>query len=335
VRIFIYEYLTAQGIGQSPDSPDHGMYLEGRAMRDAAIEDFARIPGTEAFSFPDGAAAVSRESFEEMCGRSDWTLLIAPAFDGCLTQLAESVLRVGGRLLGSPVDAIQLTSDKLSLFEHWRQHNIPTPATTEREPTACEAFPVVWKPRDGAGSTATFFLNSANDVVRAKAVVAAEKYPGPMILQQFVPGQAVSIAFLCGPNGNVPLLPASQLLSDDGRFSYRGGEIPLSPELVGRVVRLGQRAVDCVTGLLGYIGVDLVLGPIENGTRDYAIEINPRLTTSYVGLRVLADFNLAKAMLQAATDGIRDPLKFKTNGIRFRPNGVVEELSNGIRNSSK
>jgi predicted ATP-grasp superfamily ATP-dependent carboligase len=335
VRIFIYEFLTAQGVGQSPKSPDHGMYLEGRAMRDAVVEDFARIPGTDAFSFPDDAAPISRESFEELCGRSDWTLLIAPAFNGCLTQLAESVLRVGGRLLGSSVDAIQLTSDKFSLFNRWGENNIPTPATTEREPTACEAFPVVWKPRDGAGSTATFFLNSANDVVRAKAVVAAENYRGPMILQQFVPGQAASIAFLCGPNGNLPLLPASQSLSDDGRFYYRGGEIPFPPELARRAVRLGQQAVDCVPALRGFIGVDLVLGSVEDGTQDYAIEINPRLTTSYVGLRSLADFNLAEAMLHAATDGIRDPLKFKADKIRFRPNGVVEERSSGNKNASE
>ena len=50
-------------------------------------------------------------------------------------------------------------------------------------------------------------------------------------------------------------------------------------------------------GLSGYVGVDVVLG---NDGRDWAIEINPRLTTSYVGLRALAGFNLAEAMLAVA-----------------------------------
>ena len=43
----------------------------------------------------------------------------------------------------------RLTSDKLALADRWRAHGVPTPATTARAPTACEAFPVVWKPRDG------------------------------------------------------------------------------------------------------------------------------------------------------------------------------------------
>ncbi|HEV3384655.1 MAG TPA: ATP-grasp domain-containing protein, partial [Gemmata sp.] len=227
MRIFIYEYMTSLGIGQSPDSPEHGMYLEGRAMRDALIEDFSSIPGTEVFAFRDDEAPVEQPFFAEKCKGSDWTILVAPAFDNCLYNLAETCRQAGGRLLGPSLEAIRLTSDKLLLFNHWRRHNVPTPATTEREPTGCEAFPLVWKPCDGAGSTMTFLLNSAQDVVRAKAVIAAEKYRGPMILQEFVCGQAASIAFLCGPCGNFPLLPALQLLSQDGRFSYLGGEIPL------------------------------------------------------------------------------------------------------------
>jgi predicted ATP-grasp superfamily ATP-dependent carboligase len=324
MRIFIYEFLTASGLGQSPDSPSHGMYLEGRAMRDAVVEDFARIPETTVFAFPDEAAPVSLELLEEECGRSEWTLLIAPAFDECHSQLAELVQREGGRLLGPAPAAIRLTSDKLSLFHHWRKHDVPTPAATEREPTACEAFPLVWKPRDGAGSCNTFLLGSAMDVERVKAVIGPQSHRGPMILQEFIPGRPASIAFLCGPGGNVPLLPASQLLSTDGRFTYQGGEIPLRSALANRAVILGQRAVDCIPGLLGYVGVDLVLGPANNGSRDHAIEINPRLTTSYVGLRRLACFNMAEAMLAVAM-GAGVSLKWKGTPITFTPHGLVED----------
>jgi tyramine---L-glutamate ligase len=326
MHVFIYEYLTARGLGRAAGSPDHSMYLEGRAMRDAVVEDFKGIPEIDVFAFPDEAAPVTQEYFTEMCRASEWTLVIAPAFDDCLARYAESVERAGGRLLGPSLDAIRLTSDKLSLSSHWRQHDIPTPATTEREPTACEAFPVVWKPRDGAGSTMTFLLTSARDVVRAQAVVAADDYLGPMILQEFIPGHAASIAFLCGPTGNVPLLPASQLISDDGRFAYLGGEVPLPRDLANRALRLGQRAVDCVAGLMGYIGVDLVLGQAENGMQDYAIEINPRLTTSYVGLRELAEFNMAEAMLQVATNTLSVPLHWKSERIRFGSTGSIEQL---------
>src|SRR5207249_11002747 len=126
-----------------------------------------------------------------------------------------------------------------------------TPATSEREPTACEAFPVVWKPRDGAGSTDTFLIRDQFELAQALALRNPRR---PMILQEFVQGQAASVAFLCGPHGHLPLLPTFQLLSDDGRFKYQGGELPIPPELAERAVRLGRRAVECVPGLLGYVG---------------------------------------------------------------------------------
>jgi tyramine---L-glutamate ligase len=312
MTVFVYEHFTSGGTAPEPGSPEHGLYLEGRAMRDAVAADFRRIPGVEVIVCPEGQLP------REPC----WYLAIAPETDGWLPTLVEKAVRAGHRLLGSSLDAIVLTADKLALAGHWREHGIPRPATTDREPTACEAFPVVWKPRDGAGSTATFLLNSALDVARAKAHRAAE-HTGPMILQEFVPGQAASVAFLCGPAGNVPLLPAFQSLSDDGRFKYLGGKLPIPLDLAGRVVRLGQRAVDCVPGLLGYVGVDLVLGDGADGSRDFAIEINPRLTTSYVGLRALADFNIAEAMLQVATGELRGPLRWKSGCVRFSPEGAV------------
>ena len=97
---------------------------------------------------------------------------------------------------------------------------------------------MVWKPRDGCGSTATFLLNDAFDVARAKAT---REHAGTMILQEFVPGRAASVAYLCGPNGNVPLIPTFQHLSTDGRFHYRGGELPIPPGLAERASNLGAK----------------------------------------------------------------------------------------------
>jgi len=47
--------------------------------------------------------------------------------------------------------------------------------------------------------------------------------------------------------------------------------------------------------LRGYVGVDLVL----SANAAFVVDINPRLTTSYVGLRKVAHFNLAEALLDA------------------------------------
>ena len=304
MRVSIYEYMTATGTGREPGSPDHGMYLEGRAMRDALTADLARIPAN---AVPSTAS---------------WSIVIAPESDNILANLAADSIAAGNCFLGPSLEAIRLTSDKLRLAEHWRAHGIPTPATTEREPTACDAFPFVWKPRDGAGSTDTFLIRDRFALAAARATCDPQR---PMILQEFVPGRAASVAFLCGPRGHVPLLPAFQLLSDDGRFKYAGGELPIPLELAARAVKLGRRAVACVPGLLGYVGVDLVLGDAPNGERDFAFEINPRLTTSYIGLRALADFNMVEAMLCVAASELVVP-RWKPGRVRFDSGGAVEPL---------
>jgi predicted ATP-grasp superfamily ATP-dependent carboligase len=145
-----------------------------------------------------------------------------------------------------------------------------------------------------------------------------------MIVQQYVPGFAASVAFLIGPAQTIPLVPCQQLLSADGCFAYLGGRLPIVPTLAGRALRIATAAVRCVPGLLGYVGVDVVLG--DDG-RDWAIEINPRLTTSYVGLRALARFNLAKAMLATVQDRPLPPIAWHDRQLEFTPDGRVFDVA--------
>ena len=75
---------------------------------------------------------------------------------------------------------------------------------------------------------------------------------------------------------------------------------------------------------MGYVGVDLVLGDNADGNGDRVIEINPRLTTSYVGLRAAAQANLAAAMLAAAEDR-RPDMRFSPKSLQFDADGTVRE----------
>jgi predicted ATP-grasp superfamily ATP-dependent carboligase len=70
------------------------------------------------------------------------------------------------------------------------------------------------------------------------------------------------------------------------------------------------------------LGVDLVLGHDPSGSDDVVIEINPRLTTSYVGLRALSDGNLAAAMLAIAA-GHDVELSWQEGSIEFEAAGRV------------
>ena len=48
-------------------------------------------------------------------------------------------------------------------------------------------------------------------------------------------------------------------------------------------------------GLQGFVGVDLIINNEE--VKVYLLELNSRFTTSYVGLQKIADFNIAKSVI--------------------------------------
>src|SRR5688572_19604624 len=83
-RVFVYEYLTALGIGRDPESPEHSLYREGRAMRDAVAEDIGRLPGFEVVTLDDVAAGVEEQRFQEAAGSVEYSLVIAPESDSIL-----------------------------------------------------------------------------------------------------------------------------------------------------------------------------------------------------------------------------------------------------------
>ena len=89
-------------------------------------------------------------------------------------------------------------------------------------------YPVVCKPRSGAGSQATFL---ARDAAELSTPVAETEWPGERIVQPFVSGLPVSTALIVGKTNTIALLPAAQVLSKDGRFQYHGGVVPL-PEVL-------------------------------------------------------------------------------------------------------
>ena len=291
-------------------------------MLSAIATDFAMIDGVDvstplAPTFPSIAGVSrrapvnSREQFEEAVREADAAVIVAPEFDRRLVEFSEIVVLEGRRLLGCAPDAIRLTGDKLALAEHWLARGMSTP-TTRLASDAPPSFPAVLKPRFGAGSQAIRLIESARDWPAARRESTRETPGSEFIVQPYVPGKPCSIAFLVGPDGAVPLLPGEQILSNDGRFHYRGGRFSLSSDEADRAIAVGRRAIAGIPGLGGWIGVDLVLGE-----RDVAIEINPRLTTSYIGLRRMTQVNLAKVWLRLHRGASVGPIVWEKEPIEF------------------
>lgn len=316
-RVFVYEHVTATT--PKPDPAD-SLYREGRAMRDAIIEDLQAVPGLEVVSFSNDATIKDFDSLVRTC---DAALIVAPELEGILESLVRRVEAVGVPLLGPSAEAIKLTADKIATTSWWKSHGIASPFSELACDWSAIRVPCVIKPRDGAGSTATYYCHDVASFLRSRQD-AYDHSPSEPIACDYVEGFAVSVSFLIGPVGVVPLLPTFQHVSPQTHFRYDGGELPIPPKLARHAVALGSHAISCVPGLHGYVGVDLVLGDAEDGTQDFAIEINPRLTTSYVGLRGLANTNLAGAFLDVCSGKVPGRIDWKPGRIRFRADGSVD-----------
>jgi predicted ATP-grasp superfamily ATP-dependent carboligase len=128
---------------------------------------------------------------------------------------------------------------------------------------------------------------------------------------------------ISGPTETVLLPGGKQHLSREERFQYQGGAFPLHPVLQQRAQQLVEQCVAALPRTVGYFSIDLLL--CELPEHDCIIEINPRLTTSYIGLRSLCKNNLALAMWNAAQgvaielDWSHDALMFTADGNVFNP----------------
>lgn len=346
--MFIFEFVTGGGF-LAPGSPPPPVSLvrEGRAMLSAVVTDLLTISAVDILwdhrlqrlDFDPNSVGLHsvansdqwRLALERCLAESTEALIIAPEFDRLLLNVVQQAEARGVRLLSPDARFVELTSNKYLTWSALTQAGVPTPTPTVRTPedaaqAGCageghvskQAFEVllgrdcIWKPIDGAGSL---------HVTRFPHGATFGQLKPNGILQPFLPGRAASVSALCGPKQVELLPPFWQQLNHD--FNYQGGESISDPQLIQRAHALAARAIDALPRARGYIGVDLVLGAAQDGRDDAVIEVNPRLTTSYVGLRHMCNENLAAAMV-AIAKGKPSTLTFRAGKIRFGADGTLD-----------
>ena len=357
MRVFIYEAITAGAVWTHGAAlePGESLFAEGLAMLRAVTEDFAAMEGVEVWGLRDAryaefelprrvvviqSAAQERAEFQRLANSCDWALIIAPELDGILEERVAWLQGTSARLLSPSGEFVTIASSKQSTAEQLSGRGVPVPAQVGvQEPYA---FPLVLKRDDGAGSMGMRLIHnreeleafgyrfppSANSAPLRDAQLQfrsitqrrrERRENAKYRLERFCPGLPASVAILCGPAGSVTLQPCEQRL-DHSSFEYLGGSTPLRPGLAERAKSLALAAISAMPPTTGYVGVDLVLGEQADGGQDVVIEINPRLTTSYVGLRQACRQNLAQAMLDVACGRPVD-LSFREERVEFLADG--------------
>jgi predicted ATP-grasp superfamily ATP-dependent carboligase len=185
---------------------------------------------------------------------------------------------------------------------------------------------LVVKPLDGAGSQATYLLNDQQtlDALLVNLPIHHGRERSWRI-ETFQEGDPVSVLALCGP-AVISLLPTCyQRIKFGTTIKYHGGAYPLPAGLSWRAECIARYVLASLPEPSGFIGIDMVLGDDLEGREDSVIEVNPRLTTSYVVLRAASRTNLAQALLDVAA-GKPPDLSFDETPLEFDPDGTVRPL---------
>ena len=286
LRVFVCEFVT--GGGMRGEAPSPSLAREGTMMRDALIRDLSDLgcavitshddrlrPAPRAQSTPVANGEDAWRLWREIAEDCDAAWLVAPETGGALARLTALARDACGEVVGPDEDAIRIASSKKLTAERLLSRGVTTPPVWRPgETPAGAAGPFVSKPDDGAGCEATRLWR------RRPAEI---ELPDDHVVQSFVDGEHASLTVLT-VDGVTRLLAVNRqhLTVEDGAFAVRGLSIAAVDDR-GRAAggargRSRSRPARPFRHLWRSTSSFGSAGPV-------VIEVNPRLTTAYVGLR--------------------------------------------------
>jgi len=325
--IFIFEFVSGGGFSQVeiPSS----LFCEGFAMLRSIIEDFknlgfhittlldSRIEFLSHYMKVDVVKSVELEEdflkkYTDCVRSSNYCFVIAPEFSNILYNLTKIVKTNKKKLLSIDLNGVKLGASKLETYKFFNANGINTPESY-RIPVKGNNLDINWilqkcdqlnssiviKPDDGAGSESVFYFEKKDDVLQFferfnKTFDINRKY----ILQEYIEGDPMSVSIINDQtlektNENIlKILSINaqnlQITDPPMESSYLGGSTPVEQfEQLRSQIEDILRCVD-LSAFKGYFGIDFVKKTDDSLS---FIEINPRLTTSYVGIRNVLEFN--------------------------------------------
>jgi len=274
MKILIAEYAVGAGINE--------YMLEGRAMLGTLVRSFAAC-GHEVLypssgAIIDSGTAVETGGFEDTLAQlsksCDAGLVIAP--DELLGDLTE-IIEENTTNLGCPSDAVRLCADKLKSTRRLAGENVPVPLTIGEGEYEGD---FVIKPRFGCAS---------EGIHRSKKGVLKDGF----IATEFINGEHLSASVITGKT-QLLLTVNRQLIKIGDKISYEGGMVPYLCNREKEIADIAKKTTK-VLGCRGYAGVDIVLAD-----KPYVVDINPRPTTSLIGITRVMKVQIADLILKSA-----------------------------------
>jgi predicted ATP-grasp superfamily ATP-dependent carboligase len=244
--------------------------------------------------------------------KSTFCFIIAPEFSKHLYNLTKIAKNLNKKILSIDLSGVWLGTSKLETYKYFIANKVNTPKSYKIPLKGGEmdvdfilqkfdqlGSSIIMKPEDGAGSELIYHFTTKDQILllfeRAKANFdIARSY----IVQEFIDGDDLSISIINRTNSEkindrdqiILSINAQNVQNIDSNKDsyYLGGFTPVENYKVLRnKFEKILKSMD-LTSFQGYFGIDFIK-KADNSI--YFIEINPRLTTSYIGIRNILDFN--------------------------------------------
>ena len=311
MRILVCEFVTGGGLRDH--DPPAALVREGDMMLWALVKDLVALPGHEIWTtrddrLPDAQAGAYVQKVR--VGQSVWSTLgqllpsvdvfwpIAPECDGALERLCALARRIGCRVIASDPQSLAISASKLATSDNLTRHGLPAVTTWRTNQIGKSPTGWVAKPDNGAGCEETHYFKERRTLEDWLSQLATDRR---FVVQPYVQGEPVSLSFLCR-DGNMWLMSCNRqrISLRGGRIHYDGSDVSAFETKRGRFEPLAEAIAKAMPGLWGYIGADVIDTP--QGPK--VLEINPRLTTSYVALGRSIGINPAEQVLALLDNGI-------------------------------
>lgn len=308
MKVLLFEFIT--GGGHAQEELPESLANEGLLMLKALINDLVILPSIQLTvlldwrfkqtKFPDNIniVIVSKgqcvyKILPALIENNDLVWPIAPEMDSALQKLSLLAENKQKRLLNSSSDAIKICSDKLITLQVLKNNGVLVVETMPLDLFSQEILEAwVIKPKDGVGCINSYLLASKNEFIeRVKRIKDKANY----VIQPYIEGDSLSLSCLFKDGQGWLLCCNRQQVSiKQSQFELHACEVNIPVVNLDVYQQLVNKIADSITGLWGYVGIDIIHPADES---PIILEINPRLTTSFVGIHRALGFNVAKAVI--------------------------------------
>jgi len=189
--------------------------------------------------------------------------------------------------------ALLLCQHKLHTIQHLEKFGVRCVSSQKYDSLLPkESGEWVLKPMDSIACEQTYLLKTRQDWLnKLPKLVPRQDY----LLQPYIKGQVLSLSALFFQGECVLICCNQQHISlIDKQFQLDACTVNINQEKTADYQALCSKIALAIPDLWGYIGIDLIE---PDQSKPLVLEINPRLTSSYVGIKAATGLNVAEYVL--------------------------------------